>query len=96
MTHTEALARLKSLWDSKMHDMERNHHAGHELSREDYLDMTALAYAAQWGKQIDVLRNIASLQAKDAGLWFRAETAPEAYLQRTLRKLHGIIEGEQS
>jgi hypothetical protein len=31
-------------------------------------------------------------QAKDEGLWFIAETAPEAYLQQELRRLHEAIE----
>lgn len=31
-------------------------------------------------------------QAEDDGLWFQAATAPEAYLQQELRKLHAIIE----
>lgn len=31
-------------------------------------------------------------QAEDDGLWFRAETAPEAYLQNGLRELHEVIE----
>lgn len=31
-------------------------------------------------------------QAEDAGLWFQAMTAPEAYLQQELRSLHAIIE----
>ena len=33
-------------------------------------------------------------QAEDEGLWFMAETAPEAYVQTALRKLHARIEGE--
>lgn len=33
-------------------------------------------------------------QAKDEGLWFVAETAPEAYLQAALRRLHAVIEKE--
>lgn len=33
-------------------------------------------------------------QAEDTGLWFRAQTATEAYLQQELRKLHAIIEQE--
>ena len=33
-------------------------------------------------------------QAEDEGLWFRAQTAPEVYLQAALRKLHASIEGE--
>lgn len=32
-------------------------------------------------------------QANDPGLWFVAKTAPEAYLQQALRRLHEIIEG---
>lgn len=31
-------------------------------------------------------------QAEDEGLWFDAETAPEAYLQQELRKLHQAVE----
>lgn len=31
-------------------------------------------------------------QAEDEGLWFITETAPEAYLQQELRKLHKAIE----
>lgn len=31
-------------------------------------------------------------QAEDAGLWFQAKTAAEAYLQQELRRLHAVIE----
>jgi|SRR3990172_463533 len=31
-------------------------------------------------------------QANDEGLWFVAQTAPEAYLQAALRKLHAAVE----
>jgi len=31
-------------------------------------------------------------QAEDGGLWFNAHTAPEAYLQQELRKLHDAVE----
>lgn len=31
-------------------------------------------------------------QAEDEGLWFIARTAPEAYLQQELRRLHAVIE----
>ena len=31
-------------------------------------------------------------QARDAGLWFNAQTAPEAYLQEALRTLHAAVE----
>lgn len=33
-------------------------------------------------------------QAEDAGLWFNAKTAPEAYLQSALRELHAAVEKE--
>jgi len=38
------------------------------------------------------LKKIVDEQAEDQGLWFEAETAPEAYLQQELRKLHAEIE----
>lgn len=31
-------------------------------------------------------------QAEDEGLWFIARTAPEAYLQQELRRLHAAVE----
>jgi hypothetical protein len=40
-------------------------------------------------------RRIVAEQAEDAGLWFIAEHAPEAYLQQELRRLHRVIEGEE-
>jgi hypothetical protein len=39
-------------------------------------------------------RKLCAKQAEDDGLWFRAVTAPEAYLQAALRKLHAAVEGE--
>lgn len=38
--------------------------------------------------------DIVLAQAEDEGLWFIAETAPEAYLQQELRRLHAAIEAE--
>ena len=38
------------------------------------------------------IRSLVDSQAEDKGLWFDAETAPEAYLQRHLRKLHSWVE----
>lgn len=35
-------------------------------------------------------------QAEDEGLWFIAQTAPEAYLQQELRRLHGSIEAAKA
>lgn len=35
---------------------------------------------------------IVNEQAAEDGLWFEAQTAPEAYLQQELRRLHSVIE----
>ena len=45
-------------------------------------------------ERIRIMRLLAFVdaQAKDAGLWFDARTAAEAYLQQELRKLHKAIE----
>ena len=45
--------------------------------------------------QSDALRQIVDEQAEDEGLWFVAQTAPEAYLQQALRRLHAAVEGEK-
>jgi len=39
-------------------------------------------------------RELVDEQAEDEGLWFVAQTAPEAYLQQELRRLHAAIENE--
>jgi hypothetical protein len=44
----------------------------------------------------DAVRALLAEQAADEGLWFIAQTAPEAYLQQELRRLHAVIEGEAS
>jgi len=38
------------------------------------------------------LQEFVAKQARDDGLWFEAQTAPEAYLQQELRRLHAEIE----
>ena len=38
------------------------------------------------------VRALTAQQAEDDGLWFEAKTAPEAYLQAALRRLHAVIE----
>ena len=37
-------------------------------------------------------RHVVNEQADDDGLWFVAATAPEAYLQAALRRLHRAVE----
>lgn len=41
-------------------------------------------------------RDLVAKQAEDEGLWFQAKTAPEAYLQQELRKLHAAVEGQSA
>lgn len=36
--------------------------------------------------------DLVNAQAEDDGLWFNAKTAPEAYLQQELRRLHAACE----
>lgn len=38
------------------------------------------------------IKDLVDEQAEDEGVWFNAETAPEAYLQCKLRELHKLIE----
>lgn len=38
------------------------------------------------------IRSLVDIQAEDEGLWFIAQTAPEAYLQQELRRLHRLVE----
>jgi Lar family restriction alleviation protein len=41
----------------------------------------------------DALRKMSAAMAEDYGLWFKAETCAEAYVQQELRKLCAAIEG---
>jgi len=43
--------------------------------------------------ELEAARALAAAQAEDEGLWFEAETAPEAYLQAALRRMHAVVEG---
>lgn len=43
----------------------------------------------------DPVKALVAEQAADEALWFKAQTAPEAYLQQALRALHAAIEGEE-
>ena len=42
----------------------------------------------------DEALRVVNEQANDEGLWFVATKAPEAYLQKELRRLHAAIEGK--
>lgn len=41
---------------------------------------------------VQKLQKLVDEQAEDDGIWFIAESAPEAYLQQELRKIHKLIE----
>ena len=43
----------------------------------------------------DLIRQVVDEQAENEGLWFEAQTAPEAYLQFELRRLHKVIEDSE-
>lgn len=43
-------------------------------------------------KKLRDIQNLVDMQAGDEGLWGRAVTAPEAYIQSELRKLHALVE----
>lgn len=45
-------------------------------------------------ESIERIMEVVAEQAKDEGLWFVAETAPEGYLQHALRRLHAALEKE--
>lgn len=42
--------------------------------------------------RVERVARLVAQQAEDEGLWFEAQTAPEAYLQQELRKLHAAVE----
>jgi len=42
--------------------------------------------------KLTALFALVGIQALDDGLWFKAATAPEAYLQQELRRLHAAVE----
>lgn len=43
-------------------------------------------------ERLDRIIDVVEQQANNEGLWFIAQTAPEAYLQQELRRLHAVIE----
>ena len=45
-------------------------------------------------RRYDEARTVVDAQAEDGGLWFLAATAPEAYLQQELRRLHAVLEDD--
>ena len=63
-----------------------------ESHRQEYLTTAKAVLPEIVGEVLQPIQSMVNTQADNEGLWFRAQTAPEAYLQRKLRELHGIIE----
>ena len=61
----------------------------------DLKSKTTMYTAAGELESLKKARTLVAEQAEDEGLWFIAETAPEAYLQQELRRLHKIIESDE-
>lgn len=54
---------------------------------------------SSWNNRVPACEDVISVireQAEDGGLWFVAETITEDILQRALRRLHAVIEGDSS
>ena len=64
-----------------------------EIAIAEMLRLCAKAWD-QERSDATALKRIVAEQAEDDGLWFIARTAPGAYLQRALRRLHAAIEGD--
>jgi hypothetical protein len=63
-----------------------------EPRRQEYLATAKAVLPEIVGEVLQPIQSMVNTQHDDEGLWFRAKTAPEAYLQSKLRELHGIIE----
>jgi hypothetical protein len=57
------------------------------------MNRTQEAVVAALRQRHDAAQRVVAEQAEDAGLWFVATSATEAYLQRALRRLHAAVEG---
>ena len=78
-TPRQAAAELRRL-DAECNDL------AHQLNQSNERNGRLIA-------QRDAIQQVVDEQAEDEGLWFRAETAAEAYLQQELRRLHAAVEG---
>ena len=75
--------------------IEQSEYAQLKRAREEIERLTQQVEEAK--RDADKLQKIKDLvdeQANDDGIWFQADTAPEAYLQHKLRLLHAVIEGD--
>lgn len=84
MTEDEAIEIMASA-------VSRNGWKDYNLAEADAKAMYR-ALLAKLPAQQNALIDIVNKQAEDEGLWFDAQTAPEAYLQLELRRLHSAVE----
>ena len=88
---TERIAKLREL-EAKARHPQAVHYDGANWAWTSYLHNNALPIIEALVKEREELVNIVDRQAEDYGLWFEAITAPEAYLQRELRRLHSAVD----
>jgi len=62
------------------------------IARKDRLIHSLTEKNSILSQALEEIRKMVDKQAEDEGIWFNAETAPEAYIQQEFRKLHGLIE----
>ena len=67
---------------------------GVELNDDGRRDASLILEAVGSGRLVDreTMKAVVNEQALDDGLWFVATTAPEAYLQQELRRLHAVVD----
>lgn len=58
----------------------------------DFPRLPAAREPEREGDLLRIVRQIVDRQAEDLGLWYEAQTAPEAYVQSQLRVLHAAVE----
>jgi len=82
--------RLRELADPDLDDFDR----AVGIVLDDFERLLAWYEAARMdsNEELVAVRGLVEQQANDEGLWFVAHTAPEAYLQQELRKLHALCE----
>lgn len=82
---------LFSGWGAELSEFERAVVENRELSATaESAEVTALR------ARVAAIQAVVDEQAEDDGLWFRAQYATEAYLQRALRHLHAVVEGHDA
>lgn len=65
-----------------------------EAREDDLADLLDQVAEVDVHLRSPLAKAVVEQQAADEGLWFGAATAPEAYLQQELRRLHAAVEGD--